>query len=854
VPTGSVAFTDPDVGDTHTLMVAVASAVWSGGSTIPAATSTDLSAALLTTLNDSTGTGSGSVDWNFSIADQDLDFLAFGESLVVTYDLSVADGSTSASQTVTVTINGANDAPVVLNADSGDVNEDTADATGSLAFADVDLSDLHQVTVAVNSVVWSAGDASGFLGLDSLLATAITDSTASGSGSVDWTFSGGSYFDFLAAGETFTIVYDVTVLDAFAGSTQTVTVTINGAEDPLVVNPVATTAFDTALPDAGQGVAFGNLIFDGPSSAVDHNAQPLTITAVNGSAANVGAFVAGTYGSLLVSQDGTYVFVANSALDPLQVGDSASEMFNFTVTDALGRSQTTTLQIDVVGADDAPVITFADALGSVSEDLAPSIAANGGFESGDLTGWTAGPDVIVQFLGLGGEFGNYAAQLGATGGPTETLTQNVATTAGEHYTVGFSVRGDPEGSSNSLTVTWDGITLVGLADNFNGGFTTYTFDVVGAAGGFTTLQFSYADDGIGLFVDQVSVAPTSALPTASDEGTISFTDVDTTDTHTADFAPQADGYVGTFSLDPVVGSGGSESVTWHFAVANADIQFFAAGETLTQIYTVTITGDQGGSVQQDVAIAITGSNDAPSAVADSIITDVDTSGVLTVPGWALGWNDTDPDLSDVLTVGSVNSASGGSAFQSGNDVVFVDDNGTPGGSLNYTITDGHVAGTSATATIINSALVASLTGTGGDDIIVASGNGETIDGGAGTDILFGGAGANSLTGGSGDDVFAFLQPTDGTDTIADFDNVLEHDLIAVSAGGFGGGLTAGMDAGNVFESSGDASFASSFSRFHFDTSAQVLYFSSDGTTESAVALLQLQPGVTLNPQDLYIVA
>ena len=66
-------------------------------------------AALSTTLHD--GSGSGSVDWSFSIADKDLDFLNQGETLTVTYDVAVKDSHTGVSntQTVTVTITGAAD-------------------------------------------------------------------------------------------------------------------------------------------------------------------------------------------------------------------------------------------------------------------------------------------------------------------------------------------------------------------------------------------------------------------------------------------------------------------------------------------------------------------------------------------------------------------------------------------------------------------------------------------------------------------------------------------------------------------------------------------------------------------------
>ena len=130
---------------------------------------------------------------------------------------------------------------------------------------------------------------------------------------------------------------------------------------------------------------------------------------------------------------------------------------------------------------------------------------NGGFETGDLSGWTASSSAIrAQLLGFGGELGNYAVSLGPTAS-TETLSQLVPTVLGERYVVSFYVLGDPEGSSNALTVTWDGATLVALSDVF-GGITRYSFDVVGN-GGFMELRFSYLDDGTGLFVDQVSVAP-----------------------------------------------------------------------------------------------------------------------------------------------------------------------------------------------------------------------------------------------------------------------------------------------------------------------------------------------------------
>ena len=140
-PAGTLAFTDQDTSDTHTVTVALDS---TSGPTPPAATQADLAAALTTVLHDSTGTGSGSIDWNFAIADKDLDYLAANETLTVNYDIKVADGSTSSTQMVSVVITGANDPVTMTSAPEaatvaeqpGQTNSTTPDTT---AGADAEL-------------------------------------------------------------------------------------------------------------------------------------------------------------------------------------------------------------------------------------------------------------------------------------------------------------------------------------------------------------------------------------------------------------------------------------------------------------------------------------------------------------------------------------------------------------------------------------------------------------------------------------------------------------------------------------------------------------------------------------------
>ncbi|VIO77448.1 beta strand repeat-containing protein [Bradyrhizobium ivorense] len=862
VPAGTLDFTDQDTADTHTVAVTLAS---TSGATVPAATQADLAAALTTTLHDSTGTGSGSIDWNFAIPDSDLDYLAAGETLTVNYDVKVSDNSTSSTQTVSVVITGANDAVAISSGpgsaslaeqpgvtDSGAL--DTA-PTGTLDFTDVDLSDAHTVSVALNSATWSAnpdflpGDV--FADLQGALATALHDSTGTGSGGVDWTFSiPDRDLDFLSLGETLTVSYDVTVSDGSTSSTQTVTITIDGASDTVVVTPTSVDISDSADRDAGNVLAAGSVI--DLAHAVDLSSHR-TIVDVNGSAANVGTAVAGTYGSLFLDSDGNYFYAANSAVDVLRDGDNVTDQFNFTVDDGQGHQTTTTLTFNIAGANDNPTATGGNVTGSVTEDAGPPVLVNGDFETGNLAGWTTtGTHIEVQQFELGGTFGHYSVHLAPTN-VLETLAQDVATTPGQNYFITFDLLGDPETDNTPFTVTWDGITLLSLS-SVPFGLNHYAFEVAGdATASSTSLQFTYADDANGMILDSVNVTAATSPPTESTSGTVSFADVETADTHTASFAPLDGGYVGTFTLDPVTETSGTGSVGWHFTVNTSDIQFLAQGQTLTQDYLVTVSDNHGGSVVQDVAVTLIGTNDAPTAVGETIVTDVDASGVVDIPAWALAANDTDPDTADHLFVNGVGSSSGGVAVFGGSDVFFFDD-ATPDGSFTYTSSDGVLTSNQATATVINNAVSATtLTGTGGDDIVIATNGTETLDGGAGNDVLIGNAGSHTMTGGSGNDIFAFLTTTDGPGAITDFNNTTEHDRVAISASGFGGSLSAGMDVSSTFETSGDDQFSGSGAQFHFDTANQTLYFSADGTQASAITVASVQAGVVLNPHDILVV-
>ena len=130
-----------------------------------------------------------------------------------------------------------------------------------------------------------------------------------------------------------------------------------------------------------------------------------------------------------------------------------------------------------------------------------------------------------------------------------------------------------------------------------------------------------------------SVALNAPLET---QGTITFKDLDLTDAHTATFgftssASTLPGFVanstkiGTFTIDPAV----TENVTdtnntgtlgWHYTLPdnNPVLQSLAAGQTITQVYTITIKDDNNVTVTQNVTITLTGTNDVPTIVAGDL--------------------------------------------------------------------------------------------------------------------------------------------------------------------------------------------------------------------------------------------
>jgi VCBS repeat-containing protein len=108
------------------------------------------------------------------------------------------------------------------------------------------------------------------------------------------------------------------------------------------------------------------------------------------------------------------------------------------------------------------------------------------------------------------------------------------------------------------------------------------------------------------WADKSKKETANTLHTAT--GTVAYTDADTLDTHTASFVARDSGYLGTFSLNTTAIDTG-DKVTWSFSVSDSAIDHLNAGQTLTQLYDVTIDDGHGGTVVQTITITINGAAD-----------------------------------------------------------------------------------------------------------------------------------------------------------------------------------------------------------------------------------------------------
>lgn len=292
--------------------------------------------------------------------------LGLGETAIDRLLFTVGDGSgETATARLDVTVLGENDPPVA-NPDFGAVEADRGEVLLFLTPNDTDPDandDLEVVAV----------ETAGTLGSVAI--------QVSGEGVV---YDPGDAFGFLAPGETAEDVFSYTVADGNGGTdVATVTVTVTGTFGSTDENTPPVTLDDAAtVPETGSPVFIDLLAND-----TDVNGDPLAVASL----APVGA----VSGLFALQPGGRLRYDAEGRFPDLFAGETAEEVFAYTVSDGRGGTDGATVTVTVSGAGappapgdpadpergDLPPVARDDALAAVSGagPLAADLFADNGF-------------------------------------------------------------------------------------------------------------------------------------------------------------------------------------------------------------------------------------------------------------------------------------------------------------------------------------------------------------------------------------------------------------------------------------------------------------------------------------------
>ncbi len=633
---GTLTVTDVDAGENH----------------FQAPSSSSLAGAYGTfTFNPANG------QWTYDLDNAKAQELREGQTVDETLTVVSADGT--AQQTITVTVNGVNDAPeahadtnTAREAGVGTFGDWRAEGNVLTNDTDKDAGDTKTVTAVVD-----ADNHSGISGRDGFAIE----------GKYGYLLLGtdGKYVyilnnldgdtQALKQGEVVDEVFTYTMKDAVgATSSATLTITITGTNDAPIA--IADVSRNTVVEDgvaAGHATANGNVLTndidvdsDGDLKQVTGIASGVKFGSVSG---GVDGVVAGKYGSITLDKDGNWTYTLDNSkttTQELNGRDIAKEVFTYTMTDAHGVTSTTTLTIEIKGANDAPTITA----GPVSNDLV---------ERGTDV---AGVSTATVKLAIGdiddGDRASYD-----TKGWTPSKLSYVFTMATDHGTATLNTRAgivtftlDPA-KSDSLSgtdVVTDSVTVT--VKDQNGASTSTKVDFTIHGTNDAAVITGKADGSV---TEASGVAnATAGVPTAS--GVLHATDVD----GSADFDIKSN-VATTYGSFSITAAG---SWTYTLNDANADVQKLNVGGTLKD--SITVTTEDG--TPKVIEITIHGANDAAVLSSDTRTLN-ETNAVLTTDGKL---TITDVDSSATFNAGTVNGNYG---------TLVIDANG----NWNYTASSAH---------------------------------------------------------------------------------------------------------------------------------------------------------------------
>ena len=823
--TGSIIFADVDATDLPTAQITANSiaAIESDGSTALTLTLEQVTAleAAFSISEDAANTNNGTINWDYSLGDQVVDFLGEGEVITAVFTITVTDDEgATAQQDVTLTVTGTNDGPIALS-DTATTDENASISVNVLTNdTDVDLSDTHTVdSVSITT------------GLGSVLIVA---------NQVQWT--PGTAYDYLAVDETAVVVIAYDMSDNNGGlASSTLTLTVTGSND----EPTISAAITSGSTEDSQ--AYSLDLLSGVSDVDTNDTLNVSGLSVTGNAAGIS-----------LSADGNSLDIDPSAYHYLASGVSEVISYSYNIIDGNGGSVSQSATITMTGTNDAPTVSAAVTDTRTEEDAIYSIDL---LEyASDVNGDTLSVANLVLVSGTGAGVTLNGNSLTVDPYAYDSLLSGESATIEYSYDVVDSKGGSvTQTAIITITGVTDGAAIIGTELN-DSLFGTSGDDHIVGLGGDDFLVGGGGNDVLegGSGNDWLHIAN---LGNTSDhlDGGSGIDKISLGDSQTSlDFnlSADADG-----SLTGTRGGGLLDltSIEWLYSFAGGSGNDTIDVSGLSGQGEVTLSGSTGvdtliaGDGNDTFVISDTGLGDhldgglgsdklslVGSLATQNYVLTSDVSGqlVASLGGVALdfsnienvtqfwaGSGDDDLDVSGLVEQGSA-SLSGGYGFDrliggSSNDGLWLsdlsaDDYLDGGDGVDWAVLQdrnttldiilsadangklvGSIGGESLDFNSIES-LRTFISGSGndsvdlsnllgqdsrlyarggsGDDIFIGSSKNDELYGEAGADILAGGTGNDTLIGGTGADTFVYRDGDTGTDTITDF-NVSDGDII-----------------------------------------------------------------------------
>ena len=608
-----------------------------------------------------------------------------------TFTFSVNDGTTDSASNYTMTVNvtAVNDAPTASdNTVTTTEDNNHTFAASEFGFTDVDGDSLDHVTIAtlpstgtlyLSGVAVSAGDQISAANISNLVFTP----AANGNGSPYDTFTFSVNDGTTDSASNYTMTVNVTAVnDAPTVVNDTDSVTEGGTVTETT-NSAGTVISDDSDTD-GDSLSVSGTVTQ--TSATDTSGSSITINSPN--SASVGSAVTGYYGQLTLNSNGTYSYVANqSNADALDSGESATDVFTFTVSDGT-TTTSSTITFTVNGANDAP--TASDNTVTTTEDNNHTFAASE-FGFTDVDGDSLDHVTIATLpstgtLYLSGVAVSAGDQISAANISNLVFTPAANGNGSPYDTFTFSVNDGTTDSASNYTMTVnvtavnDAPTVVNDTDSVTeGGTVTETTNSAG-----TVISDDSDTDGDSLSVSG-TVTQTSATDTSGSSITINSP-------NSASVGSAVTGYYGQLTLN--------SNGTYSYVANQSNADALDSGESATDVFTFTVS-DGTTTTSSTITFTVNGANDAPTASDNTVTTTEDNNH--TFAASEFGFTDVDGDSLDHVTIATLPSTGtlylSGVAVSAGDQIsaanisnlVFTpaaNGNGSPYDTFTFSVNDG----------------------------------------------------------------------------------------------------------------------------------------------------------------------